>query len=176
MPVRFLPRPLLSLLASAVLFALATPLVQANPPSAPGNAMAECVNELHRAGLYGPGASREVAMDLRAEGQATITLDSLLRLVALPDVCRGVADGFVAMPARPGRFGTLEVESALPGIRELAPGPDGGYATWTPRYDPHAEGHDEITFRLFLVDRDEGRLALGEIVLLLHYTPPTPDA
>ena len=151
---------------------LATPLAQAAPPSAPGRAMDECLLELERIGLYGPGATLRVAVDLRDAKSVTITVDSLLQQVAVPNACRSASVGFVAAPANPGHFGILEIQAAE-GVRELASGPDGGSAVWIPRYDRLSIGQDEISFRVFLVGNDMTRLPIGEIAVILHYTPAT---
>jgi hypothetical protein len=155
-----------------VAISLATPLAQAAPPSAPGRAMDECLLELDRIGLYGPEATLRVAIDLRDAKSVTITVDSLLHQVSIPDACRSASAGFVAAPANPGHFGILDIQAAE-GVRELASGPGGGSAVWTPRYDRLSIGQDEISFRVFLIGNDMTRLPIGEISVLLQYTPAT---
>jgi hypothetical protein len=157
---------------ACIAFAIATPLAQAAPPSAPGSAMDECLLELERIGLYGPEATLRVTIDLRDDNSVTITVDSLLHQISLPDACRSGSAGFVAVPANPGHFGVLEIQAAE-GIRELSSGPGGGSAVWTPRYDRLSIGQDEISFRVFLLGADVSRLPLGEIAVILHYTPAT---
>ena len=166
-------RFLRSVVFAVVTLAVAAPLAQASPPSAPGSAMDECLLELERIGLYGPGATLRVQIDLRDAKSVTITVDSLLRQVSLPDTCRNAGAGFVALPANPGHFGILDLQAATEGARELSSGPDGGSAVWTPTYDRRSIGQDEISFRVFFVSTDATRLPLGEIAVILHYTPAT---
>jgi hypothetical protein len=157
---------------AVIALAVAAPVAQAAPPSAPGRAIDECLLELDRIGLYGPGATLRVAMDLGDATSVTITVDSLLHQVSLPDACRGASAGFVAAPANPGHFGVLEIDAA-DGARELSSGSGGGSAVWTPTYDRLSIGQDEISFRLFVVGPDANRLPIGEIAVILHYTPAT---